>query len=233
MQKIITVKSSEVAQGAKGDYLKVTSEDDKTTNIFKPIDFELFKAGESVELTLEKKDKWWNVTHAEVAKVVEEKPPEKKPEISEPSHKPEDKRVDSIEAQVVWKGVVELLVGKIITLEYPLVKRAIAWAETKLPKIPEIKTIHPQLVKPPLEATESTTKPVDTSPPSKVMWADIQPKLSKVINAKTKGWTSTDDLLKQVEKLGADIKSGNIKTSFETLSPDMKQEFYNLVDKAL
>jgi len=67
MDKVIVVKKSEIAQGVKGDYLKVTAEDDKTYNIFDQSLWNLFNDGLAVELMLEKQGRWLNVTGAKPA----------------------------------------------------------------------------------------------------------------------------------------------------------------------
>ena len=74
MEKIIIVEKSEVLQGAKGDYLKVTGKDGKVQNIFDSALWNLFGDGLAVKLTLEQQGRWWNVVAAEgVAKELAEK----------------------------------------------------------------------------------------------------------------------------------------------------------------
>ncbi|KKM76049.1 hypothetical protein LCGC14_1384090 [marine sediment metagenome] len=74
MEKIIIVEKSEVLQGSKGDYLKVTDKNGKVQNIFDSALWNLFGDGLAVKLTLEQQGKWWNVVAAEgVAKELAEK----------------------------------------------------------------------------------------------------------------------------------------------------------------
>ena len=70
MEKIIVVEKSEILQGAKGDYLKVTDKEGKSQNIFDQALWNLFGDGLAVKLTLEKQGRWWNVTGAEAVKDV-------------------------------------------------------------------------------------------------------------------------------------------------------------------
>lgn len=79
MEKIIIVDKTEVLQGAKGSYLKVTDKGGKTQNIFQEGLWNLFGDGMAVKLTLEQTGKWWNVTAAEavseaLAKKAKEQP---------------------------------------------------------------------------------------------------------------------------------------------------------------
>lgn len=76
MEKIIVVEKSEVLQGTKGDYLKVTDKNGKVQNIFDQSLWNLFGDGLAVKLTLEKQGNWWNVVTAEgVAKELAEREP--------------------------------------------------------------------------------------------------------------------------------------------------------------
>ena len=80
MNKIITVKSTEMATIQTGDnagnqYLKVHGSDDKTYSIFQEGLWNTLQVGAAVQLTLEKNQKgYWNVTDAtSVAKELAEK----------------------------------------------------------------------------------------------------------------------------------------------------------------
>lgn len=65
MEKIIVVDHSEIVQGAKGEYLKVTDKGGKTQNIFDQALWNLFNDGLAVKLQLEKQGVYWNVMSAE------------------------------------------------------------------------------------------------------------------------------------------------------------------------
>ena len=84
MEKIIVVEKSEVLQGSKGDYLKVTGKDGKVQNIFDSALWNLFGDDLAVKLTLEQQGRWWNVTAAEgVAKELAEKVAKETPQTAD------------------------------------------------------------------------------------------------------------------------------------------------------
>ena len=110
MEKIIVVKSSEVLTGTKGEYLKVTTEEGKTQNIFDQAIWNLFGDGMAVKLHLEKQGDWWNVTSAEsVAKALAEKAQAEKP-VEE--RKPDSKNRAFALSYAKDVGVAQIQAGK-------------------------------------------------------------------------------------------------------------------------
>lgn len=68
MEKIITVKSTEMKDGKNGPYLAVSAHDGHIYNIFKEELHELFQDGMAVKITGELKGKYFNTQHAEMVK---------------------------------------------------------------------------------------------------------------------------------------------------------------------
>ena len=106
MEKIIVVEKSEVLQGTKGDYLKVTDKEGKTQNIFDQALWNLFGDGLAVKLTLEKQGKWWNVVGAEAVAA------ELAQQVKETQTTAAEEKQASIEGQCGLKVIAKLIIEK-------------------------------------------------------------------------------------------------------------------------
>lgn len=80
MEKVITVKSVQIkhVSNGKGEWMCITDAEGKTSNIFpKTPGYNLIAEGKALKITLEKGEKYWDVTNIE--------------DIGQPEHKPEIK----------------------------------------------------------------------------------------------------------------------------------------------
>ena len=64
--------------------------------------------------------------------------------------------------------------------------------------------------------------------PSEIPWASVRPGLTKLYNEKVGDWT-TNGILTKLADLGADTSSGKIQPSFESLTPENKKKFAEMV----
>ncbi len=89
------------------------------------------------------------------------------PEVGNSTPKTTNDREDSIEAQVAFKGVIELMVAGIVTREEPLGMSALLWAKVRLPPILERKPPEPSqsegVTAATIRETDATNKLVPTS----------------------------------------------------------------------
>ena len=147
MEKIISVKESKVVEKDNKDWVELTDAEGKLHRIFRSVqddggawvhldkELDMLKSkiedgtlnGLALKLTKEKKGKFWNVVGVELVKDIF---------VAQAAGKVQKQtgqdREDSIESQVAFKGMVELIVAGIIKLDSKEGRTTIDWALGRL-----------------------------------------------------------------------------------------------------
>jgi len=142
-EKIISCKEGKVIEKDGKDWVELIDQEDKTHRVFRSIqnndgvwvhldkEVDMLKGkiedgsinGLALKLTKEKKGTFWNVTGVKEVKDVF---------VREAQKQVMDTREESIEAQVAFKGLIELCVADRVKVNNPVIQTAIAWALTRL-----------------------------------------------------------------------------------------------------
>tara|TARA_Y100000310_G_scaffold58000_1_gene53160 strand:- start:6467 stop:7132 length:666 start_codon:yes stop_codon:yes gene_type:complete len=132
------VKEIDWAEGAKGQYMKITDQDGKTHNIFETAMQSVFMQANAGQLALEvgwrQNGKYWNIISAELMGDII---PDTSPQPTESKSSPPKRDTStnhSIEEQTAFKGVIELMAKDKIDLDHDLSIAALQWARDRLEK---------------------------------------------------------------------------------------------------
>ena len=155
MEKIISVKESKVVEKDDKDWVELTDAEGKLHRIFRSVqddgvwvhldkEVDMLKSkiedgtlnGLALKLTKEKKGKFWNVVGVELVKDIF---------VAQAAEKVQKQtgqdREDSIESQVAFKGMIELIVAGIIKPDSTEGRTTIDWALGRLNPAVEIVSI--------------------------------------------------------------------------------------------
>jgi len=156
MEKIISIKESKVIEKDDKDWVEITDQEDKLHRVFRSVqdddgawvhldkEVDMLKSkiedgtlnGLALKLTKEKKGKFWNVVGVELVKDIF---------VAQAAEKVQKQtgqdREDSIESQVAFKGMIELLVAGIIKPDSTEGRTTIDWALGRLNPAVEIVSV--------------------------------------------------------------------------------------------
>ena len=154
MEKIISIKESKVVEKDGKDWVEITDQEDKLHRVFRSAqdddgvwvhldkEVDMLKSkiedgtlnGLALKLTKQKKGNYWNVVRVELIKDIFEQ------QAVEKIQKQTD-REDSIESQVAFKGMIELMVAGIIKPDSTEGTATINWALGRLNPAVEIVSV--------------------------------------------------------------------------------------------
>jgi len=156
MEKIISVKESKVVEKDNKDWVELTDAEGKLHRVFRSVqnddgawvhldkEVDMLKNkiedgtlnGLALKLTKEKKGKFWNVVGVELVKGIFEQQT-----VEKIQKQTGQDREDSIESQVAFKGMIELLVAGIIKPDSIEGRTTIDWALSRLNPAVEIVSV--------------------------------------------------------------------------------------------
>ena len=143
MEKIISIKKSKVVEKDDKDWVEITDQEDKLHRVFRSVqdddgvwvhldrEVDMLKSkiedgtlnGLALKLTKQKKGNYWNVVGVELVKGIFEQQA-----VEKIQKQTGQDREDSIESQVAFKGMIELMVASIIKLDSKEGRATIDWA---------------------------------------------------------------------------------------------------------
>ena len=129
----------------------------------------------------------------------------------------------SIERQTAFKGVIELMVGKVISLDTPLAQKAMLWALSRLSDGAVTPTATIPVTAPPASKTTKETQAVDLD------W--LKKQLDFLQANKVEGWSNTNLLayLKNAYK----VEGKKISEAVSQLKPEQSVQFTKEVNEAV
>ena len=156
MEKIISIKESKVVEKDGKDWVEITDQEDKLHRVFRSVqdddgawvhldkEVDMLKSkiedgtlnGLALKLTKQKKGNYWNVVGVELVKGIFEQQA-----VEKIQKQTGQDREDSIESQVAFKGMIELMVAGIIKPDSTEGTATIDWALGRLNPAVEIVSV--------------------------------------------------------------------------------------------
>ena len=156
MEKIISIKKSKVVEKDDKDWVEITDQEDKRHRVFRSVqdndgawvhldkEVDMLKSkiedgtlnGLALKLTKQKKGNYWNVVGVELVKGIFEQQA-----VEKIQKQTGQDREDSIESQVAFKGMIELMVAGIIKPDSTEGTATINWALGRLNPAVEIVSV--------------------------------------------------------------------------------------------
>ena len=156
MEKIINIKESKVIEKDDKDWVEITDQEDKRHRVFRSVqdndgawvhldkEVDMLKSkiedgtlnGLALKLTKQKKGNYWNVVGVELVKGIFEQQA-----VEKIQKQTGQDREDSIESQVAFKGMIELMVAGIIKPDSTEGTATINWALGRLNPAVEIVSV--------------------------------------------------------------------------------------------